>query len=331
MRTLALVVPPRAFRTGLGALLDLCLLANRYTAALYGEVEATRAVKARLLSLDGAPVAAADGRLIPVDGALARGPACDAVFIAPFDAEDGSAAVAQAAEMGELGAWIAEQYAGGAHVAASGAAIFVLAAAGLLSGGRSAPPWRMEREFRRRHPNVSLEPGPAVVAWGRLLTSGATAAEPELALRLLQAALSPNLGDVLGKLTRIGEAPVSLAADSGVSPEPRDPLVGKAQYALQQNFSHRVSLESLAAELGVSPRTLLRRFRAATGMGPLEYLQHVRIESAKQMLAKSSRPIERIGYMVGYADSGFFKDVFRRSVGLTPAEFRRASRARGGG
>lgn len=331
MRTVGVVVAPHAFRTGIAALLDLCHLANRYAATLYQDVEPTRAVEARLLSLDGAPVLAADGRPIAVDGSLDPAQVYDGVYLTAFDIEDAAAIRARLAGLASLPAWIGAQHAGGAVIAGSGPAAFVLAEAGLLARGRCAPPWRLEQAFRRRYPQVALEPGPAVVEWGRVLTTGAMNGEPALALRLLESVLSPNLADVLGKLTRVGEATHHAAEDPAFSSEAmrRDPLVGRAQYALQQNFSHEVSLEALAADLGVSQRTLLRRFRAAAGMTPLAYLQHVRIESAKQMLAKSSRPIERIGYMVGYADGGFFMELFRRATGMTPAEYRRRVREAG--
>ncbi len=62
-------------------------------------------------------------------------------------------------------------------------------------------------------------------------------------------------------------------------------------------------------------------------MTPLDYLQILRIEAAKQMLTRSNRKIDRIGYLVGYSDPGFFKKVFRARTGLSPGEYRRRNAA----
>jgi transcriptional regulator GlxA family with amidase domain len=317
-RHFALIAPPGAWRAGLGVMLDLCAMANVYAKSLYEAVEPTLAVEAEVLSVDGRAVAGADGRPIPVDGGLAPDRDWDGVFVLA------TATPAAAEASVKLADWLAAQHRRGAWIAASGASIFLLAQAGLLEGGRCAPPWRLEQAFRRRWRDVQFEAGPPVVEWNRTLTAGALGAEPMLAIQLFEVVSAPNLADVLAKQTRIGEAAAGAEA-AGLS-RSDDRLVARAQDALQRDFSHPVSLEALAGELGVSHRTLLRRFRKATGLTPTDYLQTLRMESAKQMLAKSTRPIDRIGYMAGYADSRFFKSLFRRRVGMTPAEFRRRAR-----
>ena len=78
-------------------------------------------------------------------------------------------------------------------------------------------------------------------------------------------------------------------------------------------------------------RTFKRRFRAATGMSPIEYVHLVRLEAAKQPLETA----ERIALEVGYEDAAFFRRLFRRHVQLTPSEYRKRCgalrRALGGG
>ena len=70
-------------------------------------------------------------------------------------------------------------------------------------------------------------------------------------------------------------------------------------------------------------RTFMRRFAQATGMAPLEYVHHVRLEEAKQMLESGDQPVESIALDVGYSEASFFSRLFRRKVGLTPAQYRR--------
>ena len=74
---------------------------------------------------------------------------------------------------------------------------------------------------------------------------------------------------------------------------------------------------------GLPERSFMRRFDHATGMSPLEYVHALRLEEAKQMLESGDLPIEAIANEVGYEDAGFFSRLFRRSVNLTPAQYRR--------
>ncbi|MEP7323508.1 MAG: helix-turn-helix domain-containing protein, partial [Saprospiraceae bacterium] len=69
-------------------------------------------------------------------------------------------------------------------------------------------------------------------------------------------------------------------------------------------------------------RNLLRRFKHATGIPPIVYLQHVRIEKAKQELEQTNRSISEIIPDTGYHDPKSFRKVFLKLVGITPLEYR---------
>ena len=70
-------------------------------------------------------------------------------------------------------------------------------------------------------------------------------------------------------------------------------------------------------------RSFIRRFTKATAMSPLDYVHSLRLEEAKQMLETEDLPVEAIANEVGYEDASFFGRLFRRKVGLTPAQYRR--------
>ena len=74
---------------------------------------------------------------------------------------------------------------------------------------------------------------------------------------------------------------------------------------------------------GLPERSFKRRFQQATGLAPLQYVHTLRIEEAKQMLESGDEPVEHIAIEVGYEDAGFFSRLFQRSVGVTPAQYRR--------
>ena len=91
---------------------------------------------------------------------------------------------------------------------------------------------------------------------------------------------------------------------------------------LQRTYSEIHSTEDLANRAGMSARTFIRRFKAATGRMPGAYLQAVRIEAAKSLLEHGNAPVQTVSLKVGYEDGAFFRSLFKRSTGMTPAEYR---------
>ncbi|MDB5447119.1 MAG: transcriptional regulator, AraC family [Phenylobacterium sp.] len=78
----------------------------------------------------------------------------------------------------------------------------------------------------------------------------------------------------------------------------------------------------MADKAGLGARTFVRRFKAATGRLPAAYVQALRIEAAKAQLERAAKPIQSISSDVGYEDVAFFRELFKRSTGMTPAEYR---------
>jgi len=78
----------------------------------------------------------------------------------------------------------------------------------------------------------------------------------------------------------------------------------------------------LLAGKAMSARTFIRRFKAATGRLPGEYTQMMRISTAREMLEKDGASVQEVSERVGYADQNFFRALFKRHTGMTPAEYR---------
>jgi transcriptional regulator GlxA family with amidase domain len=89
------------------------------------------------------------------------------------------------------------------------------------------------------------------------------------------------------------------------------------------NYGCESPVAQMVALSGLAERTFKRRFTQATGMAPLEYVHTLRLEEAKQMLESGDAPVEAVALEVGYQDASFFGRLFRRRVGLTPAQYRR--------
>ena len=100
-----------------------------------------------------------------------------------------------------------------------------------------------------------------------------------------------------------------------------DALVIKAQEWMERHQTETVDYERLAGKFRMSRRSLERRFKRATGITPLRYLQQLRVESAKRMLEEGAQTFNEITYQVGYEDISFFRKVFVRLTGLRPKEY----------
>ena len=77
--------------------------------------------------------------------------------------------------------------------------------------------------------------------------------------------------------------------------------------------SGRTWSKSAATTLsGLPERTFKRRFKAATGFSPVEYVQTLRIEESKQLLERTIMPVDEVGAAVNYEDTAFFRRLFKR-------------------
>ena len=102
----------------------------------------------------------------------------------------------------------------------------------------------------------------------------------------------------------------------------QDDVVRRAQELLESCYRERLTVDGLCGELAVGRRSLERRFKQATGNTISEYLQRVRIESAKKSLETSRKNVTEVMYEAGYTDTKAFRSVFRRIAGLSPLDYR---------
>lgn len=102
-----------------------------------------------------------------------------------------------------------------------------------------------------------------------------------------------------------------------------DAKVRACEAWLARHFREPSVVTAAVVHLRVAERTLKRRFKAATGLTLIDYVQNLRIEEAKRLLESTRRSAEDVGADVGYADGSFFRRLFKRRTGLTPAAYRR--------
>lgn len=114
---------------------------------------------------------------------------------------------------------------------------------------------------------------------------------------------------------------------SGWSQAVRDPKVRRAIALMHEDTAYPWTLDGLAQRAGLSRTALAERFRDAMGDTPLNHLRTLRMQRATRLLADTDRPLEAIAGAVGYQDAFSFSKVFKRTLGVSPKEFRRRDAA----
>lgn len=103
------------------------------------------------------------------------------------------------------------------------------------------------------------------------------------------------------------------------------PLIQHAIAIMQQDFAHLYGIEDLAQRLEVSPSHLIRKFSAAVGISPGQYLTQVRIHFAKRLLRSGTISLELVATCAGFSNASYFGKVFRRITGMSPSAYIRTA------
>lgn len=93
---------------------------------------------------------------------------------------------------------------------------------------------------------------------------------------------------------------------------------------LNDNFKEKISLDIISSDVGISKYYLHRLFREINGNTPLEYLKNIRLEKAKNKLQYSKDSILEIAFKCGFDNTAYFSNVFKKHIGLSPTQFRKA-------
>ncbi|WP_095080446.1 GlxA family transcriptional regulator [Pseudomonas sp. Irchel s3h17] len=220
--------------------------------------------------------------------------------------------------------WIRRQHAAGATLGGVCVGSILLAESGLLDGRSATTHWTSAKPFAARYPKIKLHAHKPIVDDGDLITTAGLMAWSELGLRLVDRLLGPSIATGTARFLVVEHSDSASQCGSNFAPilSHGDAAILKVQHWLQGNGAVEVSVSVMAQQAGLEERTFLRRFRAATGLKPTEYCQHLRVGKAREMLEFSNGTIDHIAWSVGYADPGAFRATFKKITGLAPSDYR---------
>lgn len=280
----------------------------------------TPAFRVRTASIDGAPVRSPYGLGIAPEASLDEITSSDIVIVST----SGLLWNEKLIENSALTPWLRRHYDRGAYVAGVCMGAAYLAEAGLLDGRMATTHWAVCDQFAVRWPQVNWRPDLLVTEEARVLCSGGVYAAIDISLYLVEKLCGHEVAVQCAKALLL---PMPRTHQAGyavlpLSPPHGDERIRAAETYMQSAFREDVTTEDLANRAGLGLRTFARRFKAATGRLPSTYLQAVRIEHAKAILEHEGAPIQTVSSAVGYDDVTFFRSLFKRETGMTPAEYR---------
>lgn len=85
-------------------------------------------------------------------------------------------------------------------------------------------------------------------------------------------------------------------------------------------------MSEVSRAVGLGAVQFTRRFRAAFGQNPIQFLTQVRIESAQRMLIETAEPLDEIAFCSGWSSGAYLSSLFKKKLGTTPGRFRKAHR-----
>ncbi len=229
-----------------------------------------------------------------------------------------------------LASALRKAHARGARIVSICTGAFTLAGAGLLDGRTATTHWRHAPLLARRYPHVAVTPDVLYVDQGEILTSAGTAAGIDLCLHLVR---SDHGVEVANRLAR--RMVVAAHRDGGqaqfvervVVPAVTDAAIVEAIAHIRRSLDQRLTLERVAARVHLSPRQFSRRFAAATGSSPGDWILRERLDASRAILETSSDGIEDIARRVGLPNTSGFRRHFRQTYGVPPAKYRQTYRA----
>jgi transcriptional regulator GlxA family with amidase domain len=283
-------------------------------------VEPEPMFRVRTVSVRGEPVRSPYGLTFMAQGGLEAVDSTDIVVVAT----SGLALDQRLIDNRALPAWLRKHHEQGAILAGVCMGSAYIAEAGLLDGRLATTHWAVADLMAERYPKVRWRPELFVTEDSRILCSGGVYAAMDISLYLVEKLCGHETAVQTAKALLL---PMPRTHQSGyavlpVSRPHDDERIRGVEAYLQAHYHEDLSTQALAERAGLGERTFVRHFKAATGRQPAAYVQALRIEAAKVMLERDAKPIQSIASDVGYDDVAFFRALFKRSTGMTPAEYR---------
>lgn len=277
-------------------------------------------------SIDGAPIKAHSGFRLTADVSIEQIATSDIVYL-PALWRNPRPALRRSTK---LFAWLRAQADTSAAISAVGTGACFLAATGLLNNKPATTHWHYFDQFAKDYPAVELKHQYFITRADNLFCAASVNALADLTVHLIKQFYGSSTANHVERnfSHEIRRPFEEISYSKGAVRLHPDEEVAQAQTWLKQHCGKAIRLSETARSFDMSMRSFNRRFKLATGQTPLQYLQNIRVEMARELLQSSNLSINEIAEKVGYQDMGHFTMLFKKKLSITPSAYRTTVRAK---
>ncbi len=291
---------------------------------LTGERSGSPRMMTQIVAASAEPFRSPVGLTITPHAAISDDDACDVVIVTDLSLPPGFEPHGRWAK--EV-AWVKARYAQGPFICSVCTGSIFLAETGLLDGQEAATHWSACDMLRSNYPSVKVRPERILCPSGpehRLITGGGASSWEDLATYLIAQLCGPEEAVRIAKIFVFGDRHDGQLPYSAMGRHRahEDAVIATCQEWIAEHYAIANPVARMVARSGLHERTFKRRFKAATGYSPVDYVQALRIEEAKQILETTDELTEAVARIVGYEDPAFFRRLFKRRTGVSPARYR---------
>jgi transcriptional regulator GlxA family with amidase domain len=213
--------------------------------------------------------------------------------------------------------WLTRAARGGAHIASVCTGAFALGEAGLLDGRRCTTHWSRTSELARRFPRARVLVDRLFVTEDNVTTSAGIASGIDMALAFIEQSDGPAVAAEVAREMVVYLRRDGAQEQSSVYLDHRThlhPGVHRVQDWIVRNPAERATLESFAEVAGMSPRSLTRMFRQATGISVHDFATRVRVELAKTLMNDPSLTMEAVAQRCGFTSARHLRRYVKRGA-----------------
>ncbi|WP_298566387.1 GlxA family transcriptional regulator [uncultured Aliiroseovarius sp.] len=268
------------------------------------------------MSEDGKSVRCSNGIEIGIDCALGDTPSNSRIFICSGVQPDLSTSA-------KVADWTRKQWRLGRTVGALCTGAYTLARAGILAGHKFTLHWENIAPFREHFPDLTPVEQLYTID-NRVMTCGGGAAATDLFLKLIYETHGPVLSQAVLNMclhsvqrSETDRQQSSTSASIGVRNEKLVRIIAH----FEEHLEDHVNLDIATEELGVSRRQMERLFRHHLNTTPKKYLQDLRLQRGRILLAETDMPVVDVAAACGYDSAAYFSKRFREAFGMSPHKF----------
>ena len=226
--------------------------------------------------------------------------------------------------------WLKFQYENGAILCGVGTGVCLLAETNLLNHKAATTHWYYFDAFEKNYPQIDLKRQYFITESEPIYCAASINSLADLTIHFIQRFFGQETAQHIERhfsheIRRAYDQTSFMNKNNQNHP---DEVILQTQLWMRDNLNNDITIKQLAAQSDMSERNFARRFQLAADMTPNQYLQHIRIETAQDLLQYSNLGIAEIAERTGFNDLSYFAKIFKKFRSVSPSDYRKTVRAK---